>query len=225
MKTIALIRLLFTCSQRLGSRQLGLSPSPDRLTGRRPTSSSPSDSNGPCGHLPGTGRASTALAQIATRKTNYWRAGPRCSHWGRNGFWTFKPVWVSLSPHWGCCCCCCTAIPPPSPMLSSFQDLFESLQVALRRKWIVITDWIHSDTMCLSAIGAVIAEQVFPAPIDVGQQPQKIKTPEAQMRLGCCREKKSRLMILNRGMFLGWCGTSAITRRTWQSTLQEHPVR
>lgn len=50
--------------------------------------------------------------------------------------------------------------------------------------------------MCLSPISAVIAEQVFRAPIDVGEQPQKIKTPEAEMRLGCsffsppeCRKK------------------------------------
>lgn len=38
--------------------------------------------------------------------------------------------------------------------------------------------------MCLSPISAVIAAQVFRAPIDVGEQPQKIKTPKAEMRLG-----------------------------------------
>lgn len=39
--------------------------------------------------------------------------------------------------------------------------------------------------MCLSPISPVIVEQVFRAPIDVGEQPQKIKTPEAEMRLSC----------------------------------------
>lgn len=78
MKTIALIRLLFTFSQRPCSRQLGLSPSPDRPTGPRPTSSSPSDSSGPYGPL---AQAPTALqlAQIATYKTKLLECVcPRC---------------------------------------------------------------------------------------------------------------------------------------------------
>lgn len=66
--------------------------------------------------------------------------------------------------------------------------------------------------MCLSPISAVIAAQVFRAPIDVGEQPQKIKTPKAEMRLGRSfllfffsspTVGKTMLMILNGGMFLG----------------------
>lgn len=65
--------------------------------------------------------------------------------------------------------------------------------------------------MCLSPISAVIAAQVFRAPIDVGEQPQKIKTPKAEMRLGLSflfffsspTVGKTMLMILNGGMFLG----------------------
>lgn len=66
--------------------------------------------------------------------------------------------------------------------------------------------------MCLSPISAVIAAQVFRAPIDVGEQPQEIKTPKAEMRLGRSFRLlffssptvgKTMLMILNGGMFLG----------------------
>lgn len=44
-------------------------------------------------------------AQIATYKTKLLECTSKtCSQWGRNGFCTFKPVWVSLSPLWGGCC-------------------------------------------------------------------------------------------------------------------------
>lgn len=43
--------------------------------------------------------------QTATYKTKLleW-ASKTCSQWERSGFWTFKPVWGSLSPLWGGCC-------------------------------------------------------------------------------------------------------------------------
>lgn len=138
MKTIALIRLLFTCSQRLRSRQLGLSPSPDRLTGRRPTSSSPSDSNGPYGHLPGTGRASAARAD-SNMQDKLLRACPRCVPIEKgmvSGLLSLSGSHCLLS---GAAAARLESLPlPPAhhhphhPNLPSFQDLLERVQVALQ---------------------------------------------------------------------------------------------
>lgn len=177
MKTIALIRLLFTCSQRLCSRQLGLSPSPDRLAGRRPTSSSPSDSNGPYGHLPGTD-PSAASADSNIRDKLLECVSKMCSHWERNGFWTFKPVWVLLSPLWGRCC-----IAGKLPW-TLFQDLFEAVQVALRRKWIVTTDLIQSNSICLSPYQRCHLSAGILWSYWCGWTAAEIKTPKAEM--SCC---------------------------------------
>ena len=105
MKTIALIGLLFTFSQHPRCRQLGLSLSPDRPTGPRPTSSGPSDSNGPYGPTPGTDLRHSAAStdsniQDKTTGICVQEVFPRE---GR-GLWTPKLVWVSLSSLLSQCC-------------------------------------------------------------------------------------------------------------------------
>lgn len=118
-------------------------------------------------------RTTLQLVQIATYKTKLLECVSKMfSHWERNGFWTFKPVWVSLSPLWGWC-----RIAGKLPW-TLFPDLFECIQVALRRKWIVITALIQRNSICLSPISSVIAGlQLFCAGIliDVSEQAWRLR--------------------------------------------------
>lgn len=176
MKTIALIRLLFTCSQRLCSRQLGLSPSPDRLTGRRPTSSSPGDSNGPCGHLPGTDRSAASTDSNIQDKTMEC-ASKTCSQWERNGFWTFKPVWVSLSPLWGGCCIAGKLPLTPFPRFM-WDSPSGGRKKAHYRCWFNSTKFKKGLSPIRVVISAVLRSRAGVLwSIDVGE----IKTPKAEM--------------------------------------------
>lgn len=170
------------------------------------------------------------LVQIATYKTKLLECVSKmCSHWERNGFWTFKPVWVSLSPLWGWC-----RIAGKLPW-TLFPDLFECIQVALRRKWIVITDLIQPYSICLPPISSVISGlQLFCAGIfiDVSEQAWRFRhlklrwVSKIRPQLLYCM--KTKLMILinpNKGFFFPrlMCDiTEALSNG--QSVLQEHLV-